>query len=324
MQLWSNKPSTPFLLCMGTFVALSLAFFTLPYVAVVATVVEPTLPPFPVSVDPKNKSIEPYNTVSVEATPLLAALTLGAADGTQMLAAAIMTTKAYQSYAPETAPRAIVITPGMRREQIVALLDRELGWSDEQRFIFVQAAQAFGEGEGRFHPATYMFNASTTPAEAFDIIAHRFETRVTARYSSTTEALVPMDDALTIASILEREAGNKEEMRIISGILWNRMFIGMRLQADSTLQYARGTARNGWWPIPRSKDKFINSEYNTYQNAGLPPTPIASPSVAAIMAALNPEKTDCLFFFHSKRVFYCSVTYEKHVAKLKKIYGRGR
>jgi UPF0755 protein len=113
-------------------------------------------------------------------------------------------------------------------------------------------------------------------------------------------------------------------MAVISGILWNRLFSDMRLQADTTLQYVRGTARNGWWPVPRPRDKYLKSTYNTYLNKGLPPGPIASPSVAALYAALNPEKTDCLFFFHSKGTFTCSVTYEEHVKKLKKIYGRGK
>jgi UPF0755 protein len=133
-----------------------------------------------------------------------------------------------------------------------------------------------------------------------------------------------MLDALTIASIIEREAGDESEMAVISGILWNRLFSDMRLQADTTLQYVRGTARNGWWPVPRPRDKYLKSTYNTYLNKGLPPGPIASPSVAALYAALNPEKTDCFFFFHSKGTFTCSVTYEEHVKKLKKIYGRGK
>jgi cell division protein YceG involved in septum cleavage len=324
LGLWNYRPSEPFLWFCGTFLGLSIFFFALPYFAVQTAIVEPTLPPFPVSVNPATRTIVPFDDFSVGGTPLLAALALGAADGTQSLAAAIMSTKLYQDYATYGSPVAVVLTPGMRREQVVALLNRELEWSEEQRGIFVDLATAWGEGEGRFHPSAYVFHASTTPAEAFDIIKARFDSRVSARYATSTEALVPMDDALTIASIIEREAGSTGEMRLISGILWNRQFADMRLQMDSTLQYARGTARNGWWPVPRSKDKFIQSEFNTYLNKGLPPAPIASPSVAAIVAALNPEQTECMYFFHSKRVLYCSKTYEEHVAKLKKIYGRGR
>ena len=84
-------------------------------------------------------------------------------------------------------------------------------------------------------------------------------------------------------------------MRLISGIIHNRLKIGMPLQIDATLQYITGQSNN-WWPVPRSEDKEIDSPFNTYQNKGLPPLPIATPSKDAIRAALNPAKTDCLYY----------------------------
>ena len=99
----------------------------------------------------------------------------------------------------------------------------------------------------------------------------------------------------------------------------------MKLQIDATLQYVRGSERNGWWPIVRSRDKYIDSPYNTYLYKGLPPAPISNPSVAAVLAALNPKKTDCMFYFHDQAGgFHCTETYEEHVQMLKKYYGRGR
>ena len=101
-------------------------------------------------------------------------------------------------------------------------------------------------------------------------------------------------------------------MRLISGIIRNRLEIGMPLQIDATLQYIRGDEDN-WWPVPRSEDKKIESPYNTYQNVGLPPTPIATPGEDAIKAALNPLDTDCLFYLHDSRGnIHCSTTYEQH------------
>jgi UPF0755 protein len=125
-------------------------------------------------------------------------------------------------------------------------------------------------------------------------------------------------------------------MRIISGIIWNRLFNNMNLQIDATLQYAkasepdgktsqRGEVAGNWWPAVLPKDKYIKSPYNTYENPGLPPGPIATPSVAAVLAALNPVPTSCLYYFHDANgVFHCSDTYVEHVALLKEYYGQGK
>lgn len=315
------RPSRDFMVVMTAFLALCILFVAIPHVAVSLTSAPVVLPPFTVGVDPKTKTITERETLSFTGASLMAAAAQGAGDSTQYLAAAIMSTKAYEIFDPLPQPVAIRIVPGMRLEQVASILDYELDWSKEQHDIFIREA---GNVEGKLYPSVYVLPAGTTPVEAAHSIADRFGQRVGSRYASSTEALVPMVDALTLASIIEREAGDESEMATISGILWNRQFKNMKLQADSTLQYVRGTARNGWWPVPRSKDKYLKSPYNTYQNTGLPPGPIASPSVAAIYAALNPEKTDCLFFFHAKGAFTCSVTYEEHVKKLKKIYGRGK
>lgn len=310
------------ILC-GGFVAFMFVFFALPYVALVAQ--EPSVepPPFTVSVDPKNKVIvSTDDNLASAASRILAVALRRIDDATVQVATAIMATKVYSNFAP-VAPQSITILPGMREEQVVVTFAHALGWSRDQKQIFIDMAETEGN-EGKFYPGTYIVHASTTPAEAYEVIQRRFEERILARYTPEVEEVVPLVDALVLASIVEREAGTIDEMRVISGIFWNRLFAGTRLQADSTLQYARGTSHNGWWPVPRSRDKYLTSPHNTYLHEGLPPTPIASPSVAAIMAALNPTKTDCFFFFHAKQKFYCSVTYEEHVQKLKSIYGRGR
>ena len=114
-------------------------------------------------------------------------------------------------------------------------------------------------------------------------------------------------------------------MRMISGIIWNRLFINMNLQIDATLQYAKAETTKSWWPPVVPKDKYISSKYNTYAHKGLPPGPIASPSIAAVIAALNPKPTDCVFYFHDKRgQFHCSADYKGHVRLLKQYYGQGK
>jgi UPF0755 protein len=141
------------------------------------------------------------------------------------------------------------------------------------------------------------------------------------------ESQVPISDALVIASLLEREAYDFADMRYISGVIWNRLFINMPLQLDATLQYVRGSQpyETKWWPRVVPADKFIASPFNTYEEIGLPPYPIANPSLEAVVAALNPRQTDCYFYFHDQDGnFYCTPDYEAHVALLKEIYGQGQ
>ncbi|HEX2792207.1 MAG TPA: endolytic transglycosylase MltG [Candidatus Paceibacterota bacterium] len=223
----------------------------------------------------------------------------------------------------------VVIQPGFREEEVAAAFGKTLGWSTTERTAFLKQVHSTPPtlGEGQFVPGTY---AVPTIAEAADIQAllnERYSTEILARYSTTTAEIVPIGDALTIASMIERETRNPAEMRMVSGIIWNRLFSGMNLQIDATLQYVKASNTNtkSWWPKVVPDDKYLKSAYNTYKNKGLPPGPISNPSTAAVIAALNPKKTDCMFYFHDDYGrFYCSDTYEEHVAQLKKQFGRGK
>ncbi len=234
----------------------------------------------------------------------------------------------YQNLASAVS-RVLVIYPGQRKEEIVKDFGDILKWSTEERELFsnyIIEADPFLE-EGKFYPGRYVVSADATPENVADVLYEKFSSEILIRYDDEVEKLVPLADALIIASLLEREAYDFNDMRYISGIIWNRLFIEMPLQLDASLQYARGSKKSErlWWPKVVPKDKYIDSPYNTYENAGLPPAPIANPSVEAIVAALNPRVTDCMFYFHdSKGGFYCTKTYEEHVAKLKEIYGRGK
>ncbi len=224
--------------------------------------------------------------------------------------------------------RTLIVYPGERREQVLRRFGDILHWSVEEREAFssqvVSALPAFADG--KFFPGRYVVPKDATPEAVAALVLAEFESEVLARYDAQVESYVPLHDALTIASLLEREAYDFTDMRIISGIIWNRLFINMPLQLDATLQYARGTTDKAvWWPKVVPADKYVNSPYNTYQETGLPPSPIANPSLESIVAALNPRETDCLFYFHdTDGGFYCSPTYEGHVALLKEVYGQGR
>jgi UPF0755 protein len=289
----------------------------------------PAVPPFPVTVDPIHKTIVEDPRVDAmlgTSTPLAAAVFI-VNDAFLKLAAAAIDAAPYQALIGG-ATKAVVIKPGYRKEQVADAFGDALGWSDEQKADFVdQAATSIPTvTEGKFDAATYVVGASTTPEAVQQMISDQFNEDIASRYSSSTAALVPMDEALNIASLIEREAGSVQQMRLISGVIWNRIFSGMRLQLDATVQYAKADGTNDvWWPTVRPKDLSIKSPYNTYLHAGLPPTPIATPSVAAVLAALNPIKTDCLYYFHDNDgQIHCSATYQEHVALLKKYFGRGK
>jgi cell division protein YceG involved in septum cleavage len=224
--------------------------------------------------------------------------------------------------------RTLVIEPGERREQVVNNFGKILNWDAGTKEAFVAEVISSRPEitEGMFYPGVYVVPRGATHAEVVPLLQDRFNTEVGANYSKEVEEIVPLKDALTIASLLEREAYDFEDMRQISGVIWNRLFAGMNLQIDASLQYAKGSSSTvAWWPRVHPRDKYIDSPYNTYEHAGLPPAPIANPSLDAILAALNPKKTPCMFYFHDRNGgFHCTETYTEHVALLKQYYGRGK
>jgi UPF0755 protein len=149
--------------------------------------------------------------------------------------------------------------------------------------------------EGRFYPDTYHFPIGMTDVE-FLQRAYVKMTRVLEEEWQQREAGLPYmnsDEALIMASIIEKETAIAEERAAIAGVFVRRLQKGMKLQTDPTVIYAMGDGYHG--NISR-KDLKIDSPYNTYSNVGLPPTPIALPGVEAIHAALHPEDDETLYF----------------------------
>jgi UPF0755 protein len=288
--------------------------------------------PFPVSVDPARKLIveNPQADALMNAgtDPRLSAALGDVGEVFTWLASAIASLPLYQELAG-TDLQFVDIQPGYREEEVAQAFASTLHWDARERQQFLAGVKSTPPTltEGEFVPGTYEVHAAATPTDVQNLLNDRFTSDILDRYSTTTAAQVPLGDALTIASLIERETGGTDDMRMISGIIWNRLFNNMNLQIDATLQYAKANtaAAKTWWPRVLPSDKYIKSAYNTYAHPGLPPAPIANPSVAAVIAALNPKPTDCLFYFHDKYGnFHCSATYAEHVALLKKYYGQGK
>ena len=125
-----------------------------------------------------------------------------------------------------------------------------------------------------------------------------------------------INDTLTTASILEREANGTEDIKIISGILQNRLNKNMPLQVDAPFYYLLGKESSEL----TQADLKIKSPYNTYINKGLPPAPIGNPGLKAIEAAVYPTKTDYLYYLHDiNGVVHYAKTHSEHV-KNKQLY----
>ncbi len=290
---------------------------------------------FPVTVDPIRKSITENSDVNaylVSPSSPLQASTHNAQNTFwqvfSFIAQSIAESPWYQSLASVNS-HFVTITPGMRKEQVVNAFSITLGWKADEKLAFLTAQNggALPFAEGSFAPATYYVESGTTPGLVQAQVNARFTQDVLSHYGTTTQEKVPLNDALTIASIIQRETIGNDDMRLISGIIWNRLFANMNLQVDATLQYAKASTNKTsvWWPKVLPKDKYLKSPYNTYSESGLPPTPISNPSVAAILAALNPIKTPCLYYFNDPQGnFHCTETYKEHVALLRKVYGQGK
>lgn len=289
---------------------------------------------FPVTVDPANKTIvvNPQVEALLAEPPTRLPASVGLAEKVfRLLAFKVASLPAYQQIAGAAgAPSLFVsISPGARQEQVASAFGSQLHWTTAERAKFLKASEELEPDlpQGSTVPGIY-FASVNEPDDVATLVHDRFNAEILSRYSTSTEAQVPLTDALTVASLIQRETGGWDDMRLISGIIWNRIFAGMKLQIDATLQYAEADqagGRRGWWPSVEPKDKYIKSAYNTYQHVGLPPAPIANPSIAAVLAALNPTKTDCYFYFHDAHGnFHCSKTYAEHVRLLKKYYGQGR
>jgi UPF0755 protein len=168
--------------------------------------------------------------------------------------------------------------------------------------------------EGYLWPDTYHFVRGMTAAEMLGRMVQRTHTRLHADLRERARARnLTIHEVLTLASIIEREAAVPEEQGLIAAVFWNRLRLGMLLQADPTVQYAVGRQRQ---PLTRA-DLLFDHPYNTYTRAGLPPGPIASPGLAAIEAAIEPASVDYLYFVkRDERRHRFSRTLDEHIASV--------
>lgn len=150
--------------------------------------------------------------------------------------------------------------------------------------------------EGRFFPDTYQFERGHKASSLLRRANHRMKTVLEECWSGRDRdtTLRTSDEALTLASIIEKETGHAEDRPRVAGVFVRRLAKGWRLQSDPTVIYGLGSAFGG--KLTKAHLAESGNEYNTYRHYGLPPTPIALPGRAAIEAALHPADGDELYF----------------------------
>jgi len=217
----------------------------------------------------------------------------------------------------------ITIPEGLEQREIARIFSSKLDM-DSSAFMAAAGARAFlhrngikgRSAEGYLFPGTYHFAWANTPEEAAAFLVRQFR----AFYNDSLKAVAASKgfsetSLLTLASIVEAETPLDSEKPLVASVYLNRLKKNMRLQADPTVQYALGEdARLLYY-----KDLSVDSPYNTYRHAGLPPGPICNPGSASILAVLNPADTPYLYFVATGRGgHYFAETLEGHAENIEK------
>lgn len=173
------------------------------------------------------------------------------------------------------------------------------------------------DAEGFLFPDTYIIGGDTGVKGILDIMSKNFDQRLTPEMRRRAkEKNLSIYELITLASLVEREARYEEDRPIIAQVFFKRLEVGMPLQSDATLQYLMDAPKED----VLISDTKIDSPYNTYQHAGLPPGPVANPGLASIEAVLEPADTEYLYFVADREGHnYYSYTYSEHMATVDRV-----
>lgn len=236
------------------------------------------------------------------------------------------------------APTDVAIAPGWRLEQTARKLE-ESGAFEARAFNealtraaqrdFLQGRPAGASLEGYLFPDTYKLKPGQGPESYIEQALDEFGRTITPEMRAAAANVgLTFHQAVTLASIVEREALLDRERPLIASVYLNRLKQGAKLQADPTVQYALGSRagsndRESLWKSRLSlQDLEIDSPYNTYRYAGLPPGPICSPGLESYKAVISPARTDYLFFVAKGDGSHAfATTYEEHEANVRKYQG---
>ena len=200
----------------------------------------------------------------------------------------------------EEATRSLVLVEGWNFRQVRAALAKAeqlkpdtVGQTDEE--VMTRLGRPGLHPEGRFFPDTYTYSKGSTDFALLQRAMRAMDKKLEAAWAARAADL-PLktpDEALILASIVEKETGKAQDRSEIAAVFINRLRIGMPLQTDPSVIYGMGTRFDG---NLRKKDLQTDSPWNTYLRNGLPPTPIAIPGKAALLAAVQPAQSKSMYF----------------------------
>lgn len=172
--------------------------------------------------------------------------------------------------------------------------------------IFTDLAKS---NEGRLFPDTYAVPANFTEIDLVNLMLQNYEEKIAPLKTELESNNLTEAEVINLASIVEREANTIESMKLVAGILSKRLALGMPLQADATMEYILEKDLQDL----TADDLKIDTPYNTYLYKGLPPTPIGNPGLSSILAVINPEPSDYLFYLTDENgVFHYAETFDEH------------
>jgi len=200
----------------------------------------------------------------------------------------------------------VTIPEGSNVREMGDILETHMPGFDKVRFVEKAAPY-----EGYLFPDTYLFAPGVTADTVIVAMRDNFDEQVASLKEDITAFGAPLEDVVVMASLLEKEARQYETKRLVSGILWKRLDIGMPLQVDAVFGYIFGTTTFS----PTFDQLEIDSPYNTYLYPGLPPGPIANPGLDSLKAAVNPEPSPFLYYLTgSDGTMHYAKTFDEHVA----------
>ncbi len=210
-------------------------------------------------------------------------------------------------------PVRIRIPEGATTREMAKILSDALPRIDQDAFLVAARPQ-----EGYLFPDTYFFLPNAKQDTVLEAMRQNFDKHLGPLEASITASGHTREEIVIMASIIEREARNPADRRMISGVLWNRIKRGMPLQVDVTFLYTIG--KNTFQLT--TDDLRTDHPYNTYTNKGLPPGPIGSPSLDSLEAAITPTKNDYLFYLADNTgVTHYAKTYEEHLRNKRQYLG---
>ncbi len=206
------------------------------------------------------------------------------------------------------APIKVTIPEGANTFEIAQIAAKKLKKFDPKEFIRVAV-----KDEGYLFPDTYHFLPNAEEGEVYRVMRENFDTKIKPLETVIKSSGKDLNDIITMASLLEEEARAADTRRLIAGILWKRLKIGMPLQVDATFLYING---KNTFELTLADLEDASSPYNTYTHKGLPPGPITNPGLDSIVAALYPKENPYLFYLADlSGTTYYSRTFEEHKEK---------